>query len=62
MEYEKLDELLDIIDLDMKYWCNKMEYNCNSNCKYYRCICSTAEDDIKNVKKLAAVCFNEEND
>lgn len=56
MEFE-LNEILDIIESDMKYWCDKMGYNCNTDCKYYRCICSTAEDDFKNVRHLAAVCL-----
>ena len=62
----ELNKILDIIESDLEYWCDKkMEYNCNPNCKYYKCICSTAADDIENVRKLAATCFGssyEKND
>lgn len=65
MEFE-LNELFDFIEKDLEYWCDKiMEYNCNTQCKYYKCCCSTAKDDIKNVRQLAATCFGsqyEKND
>lgn len=62
MEFE-LNEILDIIESNLNYWCeNKMEYNCNPDCKYYKCCCSTAKDDIKNVRQLAAVCFGSQHE
>lgn len=64
MEFE-LNEILDIIDSDMKYWCMKMGKECNSDCPYYNCSCANATTDIENVRKLAAACFGtryEKND
>lgn len=57
MEFD-LNEVLDIIESDKEAWCEKMKYNCTPDCKYYHCICSTAADDIQNVRKLAATCFH----
>lgn len=56
MEFE-LNEVLDIIESDMYYWCDKMGCNCNEDCKYYKFLCTNAKNDIENVRRLAAACF-----
>lgn len=64
MEFE-LNEILDIIESDMRAWCEKMRYSCSPECKYYHCVCSTADDNFNDVRKLSATCFGsqyEKND
>ena len=66
MEFE-LNEILDIIEKDIEYWCNKkMKPNeCNSKCKYFTCTCCEAKENIELVRELAAACFGshyEKND
>lgn len=58
MEFE-LNEILDIIEKDLEYWCNeKMGPGaCNSNCKYFSCTCSEGKESIEFVRELAAACF-----
>lgn len=67
MEFE-LNEILDVIEKDIEYWCNeKMGPNgCNSKCKYFTChSCYEGNDSIEIVRELAAACFGstyEKND
>lgn len=59
MKFE-LNQILDVIEEDIEYWCNeKMGPNkCNSKCKYFTCnICNGANDSIEKVRQLAAACF-----
>lgn len=67
MEFE-LNEILDIIDKDIEYWCTEKmkDDECNSKCKYFTCnICWEGRESIDIVRELAAACFGstyEKND